>query len=53
MQMPAGQTFKIIEATIDEVHAAFQRGELTARELVELYLMRIEVMTRRARLSIR
>ena len=42
MQMPAGQTFKIEETTIDAVHAAFQRGELTARELVELYLARIE-----------
>jgi Asp-tRNA(Asn)/Glu-tRNA(Gln) amidotransferase A subunit family amidase len=42
MQMPAGQKFNIIEATIADVHAAFQRGELTARELVELYLARID-----------
>jgi Asp-tRNA(Asn)/Glu-tRNA(Gln) amidotransferase A subunit family amidase len=42
MQMPADQKFKVEETTIDEVHAAFKRGELSARELVELYLARIE-----------
>ncbi len=40
--MLVDQKFNLIEATIADVHAAFRRGELTARELVELYLARIE-----------
>ncbi len=35
------QKFNVMEATIADVHAAFRHGELTARELVELYLARI------------
>jgi Asp-tRNA(Asn)/Glu-tRNA(Gln) amidotransferase A subunit family amidase len=34
-------TFDIIEATIDDVHAAYGAGELTCAELVERYLDRI------------
>jgi len=40
--MLVDQKFDLIEATIADVHAALQRCELTARELVELYLARIE-----------
>ncbi len=34
--------FDVVEATITEIHAAMNAGELTARELVQLYLDRIE-----------
>ncbi len=40
--MLVDQKFDLIETTIADVQAAFRRGELTARELVELYLARIE-----------
>jgi Asp-tRNA(Asn)/Glu-tRNA(Gln) amidotransferase A subunit family amidase len=40
--MPAAQKFKVQEATITNVHAAYQSGDLTAVELVEMYLARIE-----------
>ena len=36
------QDFSLMETTIDEVHAAFEAGQLTCRELVEGYLARIE-----------
>jgi len=34
--------FRLLEATIDDVHAAYRSGNLTCRGLVELYLARIE-----------
>ncbi len=34
--------FNILETTIDEVHAAYKSGELTCRQLVQMYLGRIE-----------
>jgi amidase len=34
--------FHLLEATIADVHHAFESGELTCRRLVELYLKRIE-----------
>ena len=34
--------FTLIETTIEEIHGAYTSGELTARELVQLYLDRIE-----------
>ncbi len=34
--------FRLEEATIEDIHAAFRSGELTCRRLVELYLARIE-----------
>ena len=33
--------FSIIEATIDQIHAAYRSGELTCRQLVQMYLDRI------------
>ncbi len=36
------QDFRLMETTIDAVHAAFEAGELTCGELVEGYLARIE-----------
>lgn len=34
--------FKVAEATIADIHSAYQAGTLTARQLVEMYLERIE-----------
>ena len=34
--------FEIIETTISEIHTAYASGSLTARELVQAYLDRIE-----------
>jgi Asp-tRNA(Asn)/Glu-tRNA(Gln) amidotransferase A subunit family amidase len=39
--------FEIIEATIDQIHAAYRSGELTCRELVQAYLDRIEAYDKR------
>ena len=36
------QDFRLMETTIDEVHAAFASGQTTCRDLVEGYLTRIE-----------
>jgi amidase len=40
---PAGQSrsFRLVEATIPEMQAALSRGELTSRELVTQYLVRL------------
>jgi amidase len=34
--------FRLLEATIDEIHEAYRSGQLTARQLVQMYLDRIE-----------
>jgi Asp-tRNA(Asn)/Glu-tRNA(Gln) amidotransferase A subunit family amidase len=34
--------FRLLEATVDQVHAAYRAGTLTSRRLVQLYLDRIE-----------
>src|SRR5262245_45827088 len=34
--------FNLLETTIDRVHAAYRSGELTCRQLVQMYLDRIE-----------
>ena len=34
--------FKIMEATIDDIHSAYKSGHLTCRQLVQMYLDRIE-----------
>ena len=39
--------FQIMEATIDDIHAAFKFGRLTARGLVQLYLDRIAAYDKR------
>src|ERR1041385_2518331 len=36
------QQFEVVEATIDDVHAAYKSGRLTAQQLVRFYLDRIE-----------
>src|SRR5262245_13179655 len=35
-------SFNILETTIEQVHAAYKSGELTCRQLVQMYLDRIE-----------
>jgi amidase len=37
------EPFAIVEATIEDIHGAFKAGRLTARQLVEQYLARIEL----------
>lgn len=34
--------FNVLEATIDDIHNAYKSGQLTARQLVQIYLDRIE-----------
>src|SRR5262245_5789704 len=38
----AGPSFNIMEATIDDIHKAYKDGTLTAHQLVQMYLDRIE-----------
>ncbi|MBM3485731.1 MAG: amidase [Alphaproteobacteria bacterium] len=40
--MATPNAFKIVETTIAEIHAAYRAGVLTARQLVQMYLDRIE-----------
>src|SRR5439155_18306869 len=40
--MSQAQTFHLQETTIDEVHSAYKAGRLTAHQLVQLYLKRID-----------
>jgi len=39
--MTTTATFKLMEATVADIHTAFASGDLSARELVEMYLARI------------
>jgi amidase len=39
--------FRLLEATIDDIHTAMRAGEISARELVRLYLNRIEAYDHR------
>jgi amidase len=41
------EPFQIVEATIDDIHAAFKSGKLTARQLVQGYLDRIAAYDKR------
>ena len=38
----ASKPFNILEATIEDIHAAYRAGDLTCRQLVQTYLDRIE-----------
>jgi Asp-tRNA(Asn)/Glu-tRNA(Gln) amidotransferase A subunit family amidase len=42
----AGSEFAVVEATIDDIHAAYRDGRLTARTPVQTYLDRIEAYDR-------
>ena len=39
--------FQIVEASIDDIHAAMKSGKLTAHQLVQLYLDRIDAYDKR------
>lgn len=39
-------TFRLLEATIDDIERAYTAGDLSARELIQLYLNRIEAYDR-------
>ena len=43
-QEGTGQTrpFRLLEATVDDIHNAYKSGRLTSHRLVQLYLDRIE-----------
>src|SRR5688572_13086778 len=41
-----GAPFHLLEATVDGIHAAMRSGDLTCRQLVGLYLNRIEAYNR-------
>jgi amidase len=40
--MAPSQSFRVVEATIADIHAAYRDGSLTARQLVQGYLDRID-----------
>ena len=40
--MPQTEAFDVVETTIADIHAAYQSGRLTARQLVQAYLDRID-----------
>jgi len=41
-QTPSASPFQIVETSIDDIHMAFRSGRLTARQLVQFYLDRID-----------
>ncbi|MEO2160440.1 MAG: amidase family protein, partial [bacterium] len=48
---PAKTQFNIMETTIAKVHHAFENGGLTARQLVQMYLDRIEAYDQSTKLN--
>src|SRR2546427_7929656 len=42
-QRRASMNFNLLEATIEDIHNAYKSGHLTARQLVQMYLDRIEM----------
>jgi len=45
--MAQSNAFNVVEATIDEIHAAYKSGQLTCRQLVQIYLDRIEAFDKK------
>ena len=41
LALAAPQQFQVVEATIDDIHAAMMSGKLTSHDLVRAYLDRI------------
>jgi Asp-tRNA(Asn)/Glu-tRNA(Gln) amidotransferase A subunit family amidase len=39
--------FNVVEGTIDDMHAAYKSGQLTCRQLVQIYLDRIEAFDKK------
>lgn len=42
----SGPTFQLMETTVARTRAAFEGGQITSRQLVEMYLQRIEALDR-------
>jgi amidase len=45
--MAQSNAFNVVEATIDDIHAAYKSGQLTCRQLVQTYLDRIEAFDKK------
>jgi Asp-tRNA(Asn)/Glu-tRNA(Gln) amidotransferase A subunit family amidase len=45
--MAQSNAFNVVEATIDDIHAAYKSGQLTFRQLVQMYLDRIEAFDKK------
>jgi amidase len=45
--MAQSNAFNVVEATIDDIHSAFKSGQLTCRQLVQIYLDRIEAFDKK------
>src|SRR5947207_11768668 len=45
--LAAGPSFQVVETTIDDIHAAMKSGKLTARQLVQSYLDRINAFDKK------
>ena len=45
--MAHSNAFNVVEATIDDIHAAYKSGQLTCRQLVQIYLERIEAFDKK------
>jgi len=45
--MAQTDTFQIIEATIEDIHAAYRSGKLTCRQLAQMYLDRIDAFDKK------
>jgi Asp-tRNA(Asn)/Glu-tRNA(Gln) amidotransferase A subunit family amidase len=43
----AQTNFNVVEATIDDIHAAFKSGQLTCRQLIQMYIDRIEAFDKK------
>src|SRR5437763_1919710 len=47
LALAAPQQFQVVEATIDDIHAAMMSGKLTSHDLVRAYLDRIEAFDKK------
>src|SRR5438552_923847 len=47
LALAAPQQFQVVEATIDDIHAAMMSGKLTSHDLVRAYLNRIEAFDKK------
>src|SRR5437899_8753945 len=45
--MAQSNAFNVVEATIDDIHVAYKSGQLTCRQLVKMYLDRIEAFDKK------
>src|SRR5262245_23186082 len=45
--MAQSNAFNVVESTIDDIHSAYKSGQLTCRQLVQMYLDRIEAFDKK------